>query len=202
MKLKLKPVYFFCLLCLFAMLTACSEKALGDQSIMLAVVAGIVILIVGVVLLITLRKPKIPIETYSQWHRHQPEITTGRPGNTKKSSKSEGWHLTGVSGCGEAIFTFDIETLREHPAGLTLGRDPALCQLVIDNDSVSVQHARIGLSSDELTIEDLNSSNGTAINRDWLKRSYEAVPLVEGAEITLGEAILKLTRASFKKTKK
>ncbi len=202
MKLKLKLVYFFCLLCLFAVLTACSEKAQGDQSMMLAVAAGIVILIVGVVLLIMLRKPKIPIETYSQWHQRQPEITTGRSGHAKKSSKSEGWRLTGVSGCGAAIFTFNIETLREHPAGLTLGRDPALCQLVIDNDSISVQHARIGLSSDELTIEDLNSSNGTAINRDWLKRSYEAAPLAEGSEIALGDAILKLTRVPFKKTKK
>ncbi len=202
MRLKQKPVYLFCLLCLFVMLPACSGKTQGNQSMMLASAAIIAILIVVVVFLIALRKPKTPTETYSQWHQRHIGMVKGQTGGAKKTSKSGGWRLTGVSGCSAAIFNFDIETMREHPAGLTLGRDPALCQLVIDNDSVSEQHARIGVSSNKLTIEDLNSSNGTAINHHLLKRSYEAAPLAEGSEIALGDAILKLTRVPFKKAEK
>ena len=199
MKLKQKPVYFVCLLCLFSTLTACSEKAQDGQT-MLVVTAIIIILICVLVLLLTLRKSKMPPETYNK-------SQLGQPGPSMRRSplKTEGWKLTCVSGCGKYTILppFDLETLREYPPGLTLGRQPELCQLVIDHVSVSRQHARIGLSSDELelTIEDLNSSFGTVINGYQLVRPYKAVLLADGSKIVLGEnAVLKLTRATFEKT--
>ena len=204
MKLKQKPVYFVCLLCLFSTLTACSEKAQDGQT-MLVDTAIIIILICVLVLLLTLRKSKMPPETYSKSQRGQPGQSMRRTAHNKiQPIKTEGWQLTGVSGCGKDTILppFDIETLREHPPGLTLGRQPELCQLVIDHVSVSRQHARIGLSSDELelTIEDLNSSFGTVINGYKLERSYKAVLLADGSKIVLGEnAVLKLTRATFEK---
>jgi len=203
MKLKQKPVYFVCLLCLFITLTACSEKAQGDQTMMLVVTAIIIFLICVIVLLTTLRKPKMTTETYSDWYQRQSVSSAGRSVHDKiQPLKAEGWHLTGVNGCGKDTILppFNLETLRKHPPGLTLGREPALCQLVIDNDFVSAQHARIGLSGDELTIEDLNSGNGTIVNSNKLKRPYKAEPLVDGSEIKLGEAVLKLTWAASPKT--
>lgn len=180
----------------------CGE-AQDEAPLLLLAIAITGVLFGGAALLIALRKPGMISETYSQWRQRQSGRTAGRFGHAeKKPSQAESWQLTGVSGCGAMRHTFDIQTLRSHPPGLTLGRDPALCHLVIDNDSVSEQHARIGLSGNELTIEDLDSSNGTVINRHRLKRSYEAAPLADGTEIELGDAILKLARSSFEKIQK
>jgi len=174
------------------------DEAQDEVPLLLLAIAIIGVLFGGAALLISLRKPGLITETYTRWRQRQSGRIAKHSGHAEnKPSQAEGWQLTGVSGCGAMRHTFDIQTLRSHPPGLTLGRDPALCHLVIDNDSVSEQHARIGLSRNELTIEDLNSSNGTVINRHRLKRAYEAAPLADGAEIVLGDAVIKLKRTSF-----
>lgn len=59
--------------------------------------------------------------------------------------------------------------------GLVMGRDPSLCSLVIQSQSVSRTHARLspGPSPDSWILEDLNSTNGTFVmdKSSWVRVS-------------------------------
>jgi DNA-binding winged helix-turn-helix (wHTH) protein len=73
--------------------------------------------------------------------------------------------------------TFDL------PQGVSIvGRDRG-CTIRMDADSVSRQHARLRVSGAALTIEDLDSKNGT-----WVagERIAAAVPLADGARVQIG----------------
>jgi diguanylate cyclase (GGDEF)-like protein len=60
----------------------------------------------------------------------------------------------------------------------------------IDDDSISRMHAKLALSGNAVTIEDLNSSNGTLVNGKPITKN----PLRDGDKIRLGETtILKFT---------
>jgi pSer/pThr/pTyr-binding forkhead associated (FHA) protein len=70
-----------------------------------------------------------------------------------------------------------------------LGRDPDL-ELFLDSPDVSRRHARITISSDEATIEDLESKNGTFVT----DRRLDAVTrLVDGDSIRVGSIELTFT---------
>ncbi|BDW11447.1 hypothetical protein PSHI8_15300 [Polynucleobacter sp. SHI8] len=60
--------------------------------------------------------------------------------------------------------TFDKNDARLIQEGLKIGRDQAVVDLHINNNSVSRQHAKILMQGGELMIEDLNSTNGTIVN--------------------------------------
>ena len=53
-------------------------------------------------------------------------------------------------------------------SGLTIGREPATCDVVIPSNSVSREHSRIFLMRDRPVIADLNSKNGTCVNGDYI----------------------------------
>ena len=71
-----------------------------------------------------------------------------------------------------------------------LGRDP-LAVACIDVASVSRHHARIVVSGDKVTIEDLGSKNGTHVRGRKVKT---AAPLHDGDPIRLGSVPLVLRR--------
>jgi pSer/pThr/pTyr-binding forkhead associated (FHA) protein len=56
----------------------------------------------------------------------------------------------------------------EVPAGATIvGRDPA-CALRLDDEGISRRHLCLVRRGDEISVEDLGSSNGTALNGEPL----------------------------------
>jgi diguanylate cyclase (GGDEF)-like protein len=61
------------------------------------------------------------------------------------------------------------------------------CDLPIDQESISRNHARISWDGQRHVIEDLGSTNGTFVNDVVVKRS----PLKDGDQIKLGRSILK-----------
>jgi DNA-binding winged helix-turn-helix (wHTH) protein len=61
------------------------------------------------------------------------------------------------------------------------------CELTIDAETVSRCHARITVSGDTASIEDLGSTNGTSVNGVQISA---ATPIVNGTEIALGTAKL------------
>ena len=58
--------------------------------------------------------------------------------------------------------------LRSAEEGIVIGRNAKQCRLVLNDDSVSRRHARLS-GSNPLTIEDLDSANGTVVNRQMLR---------------------------------
>jgi hypothetical protein len=72
----------------------------------------------------------------------------------------------------------------------TLGADRD-CELVLAYPTISRRHARLTQCDDELTIEDLGSSNGTRVDGQRLR---ERMTVEAGQEIRFGEVRLRLER--------
>ena len=70
----------------------------------------------------------------------------------------------------------------------TLGRDQS-CDIVVDDESISRQHARMDLQDGNLVLSDLNSTNGTFINR---RRLQPRAALFSGDIVRLGDVVLLL----------
>jgi DNA-binding winged helix-turn-helix (wHTH) protein len=72
-----------------------------------------------------------------------------------------------------------------------LGREHS-CQIRMEGANVSRRHARIVISGDEATVEDLGSKNGVYVGS---KRISEAESLQDGDSIRIGRATLTVRRA-------
>jgi pSer/pThr/pTyr-binding forkhead associated (FHA) protein len=72
-----------------------------------------------------------------------------------------------------------------------IGRAPGL-ELVIADDFVSTDHARIVPSHDGPLLEDLDSTNGTLLNG---RRVSQPTPIAAGDEIEVGTVKMKVSRS-------
>jgi hypothetical protein len=73
---------------------------------------------------------------------------------------------------------------------IVVGRSSDL-DMVLVEDMVSRKHARIALQQDQIWIEDLDSTNGTFVNGEKIKRAR----LKEGDRVLIGTSILKVIAA-------
>src|ERR1700755_942014 len=81
---------------------------------------------------------------------------------------------------------------------ITIGRGMTQT-LICDDRDVSRQHARVIVVDGVVTVEDLNSTNGTFVDEE---RIAGAAPLKDGARIRLGGQLLKYERRSRAEVKK
>jgi two-component system response regulator AtoC len=70
---------------------------------------------------------------------------------------------------------------------LVIGR-AATCDIVIDHETISRQHAALHVTADGVTVEDLGSANGTSVGGIALETGSRA-PVPLGAMIAFGEVI-------------
>jgi pSer/pThr/pTyr-binding forkhead associated (FHA) protein len=69
---------------------------------------------------------------------------------------------------------------------VTVGRDP-VCEIPIDDESMSARHAKFSFHHRQWWVEDLHSTNGTALNEMKLTT---ATVLTNGDEVRCGKARL------------
>lgn len=112
-----------------------------------------------------------------------------------KPSKT-GWRFDGaaIAADGEpdgASIRFSVAdaALRRVYLGLSIGRHPALCEIVLSEPSLSRRHARLTRTADGLAIEDLHSLNGVWLNGVRLP-IFKPTALPVGAELSLGRVRL------------
>ena len=72
---------------------------------------------------------------------------------------------------------------------IIIGRSSDL-DMVLVEDMVSRRHARIACADQQITIEDLGSTNGTFVNGEKIKRTN----LKEGDRVLIGTSILKVVQ--------
>lgn len=97
-----------------------------------------------------------------------------------------------------AVWCFDIDRGPDDLRGLhvdilgpiTVGRGPDN-NIVVNDSRVSAQHARFSLQGPALVLEDLNSTNGTAVNGRLI---FEPVSLRDGDDIQIGDTFLRVSR--------
>jgi len=121
-----------------------------------------------------------------------PMPTSGYSG--EEPTESGGWVLSGFDANGMAVRLniSDID-LRTAEDGILIGRNAKQCRLVLNDDSVSRRHARLSGGS-PLTIEDLDSANGTVVNREALAPGQK-MPIEPGVAIEIGSVRLTLVRS-------
>ena len=72
------------------------------------------------------------------------------------------------------------------PGALTIGRAPP-CALLLEGAEVSRAHCRIDVDGDEVTVTDLNSTNGTFVDS---KRLSGSAPLPHGTLLRIGNYVM------------
>ena len=105
---------------------------------------------------------------------------------------SPGYLLTGTTGDGNAV---SLEVSGSMIAsGVVIGRSPRNAMLLIDDKTLSREHARLFEGHDGvLYIEDLGTTNGTRVNGQQLQPG-QGEPLRGDDTLQLGEVVLRLTR--------
>ena len=93
--------------------------------------------------------------------------------------------LTGTDGEGAPLALNLQRDALGSPAGAIVGRDPVGSTHVIADPSVSREHARFYVEDDALYVEDLASTNGTAINGRLLA-ARRGARIEAGDTVTLG----------------
>jgi pSer/pThr/pTyr-binding forkhead associated (FHA) protein len=73
-----------------------------------------------------------------------------------------------------------------------IGRDPKKCQIVLDDPEVSTVHAVLKKNAIDITLEDLNSSNGTILNGERINKAH----LSTGDEFVIGSTSFSLETRS------
>jgi len=89
-------------------------------------------------------------------------------------------------------FGFDVPLAKlvTAPEGMTIGRAAGQCELVVAHPTVSRRHARLTLAGGEmLKVEDLGSTNGTAVNGMNLTAGSPA-PVQTGTRVRIGDVEL------------
>ena len=88
-------------------------------------------------------------------------------------------------------FSFDValDRLVTLAQGMAIGRAADQCELVVPYPTVSRRHARLMLNGDALQVEDLGSTNGTAVN-GAIARAGVPVPLQIGSRLRVGDVEL------------
>ena len=86
-------------------------------------------------------------------------------------------------------FDVALDKLVASSEGMVIGRAADQCDLVVAHATVSRRHARLSLAGDGLQVEDLGSTNGTAISGKML-RAGEPATLRAGSKLKLGDVDL------------
>jgi class 3 adenylate cyclase len=86
-------------------------------------------------------------------------------------------------------FDVALDKLVARSDGMVIGRAADQCDLVVAHATVSRRHARLSFAGDALQVEDLGSTNGTAIAGKML-RAGEPAALHAGIKLKLGDVDL------------
>jgi class 3 adenylate cyclase len=113
--------------------------------------------------------------------------TTASGGTTTRVVPKVTLLFEGADSAGQKFsFELPLDKLMAAERGMTVGRAQEQCDLVVAHATVSRRHARLSLTGEALQIEDLGSTNGTAVNGAAL-RSGAPVALQSGNKLRIGD---------------
>jgi adenylate cyclase len=93
------------------------------------------------------------------------------------------------SGGRKCSFDIALDRLVSRPEGMVVGRSADQSELAVPHPTVSRRHARLFLAGEALQIEDLGSTNGTAVNGTAVVAGAP-VALQAGSRLRLGDVEL------------
>ena len=112
------------------------------------------------------------------------------PGTTTRMVPQITLRFEGPDSAGRKhTFEVSMEKLVGQSQGMCIGRAADQCELVVPHPTVSRRHAKLSLAGEALQVEDLGSTNGTAVNGAVLKAGAP-VALQAGSKLRLGDVEL------------
>jgi hypothetical protein len=149
------------------------------------------VILAGAALFFSVRKKEVIRETFTQFQRRK-SSNESLTHNHKENIKT--WQLKIEYPDGRSK-DFKLNSALFERGAIFVGRDNALCKIVLDDLSVSRKHALLELSRDTLKISDLNSTNGTWLDREKIRGG--PISIRYGQVITFGKVRLKLEGGSL-----
>jgi adenylate cyclase len=125
------------------------------------------------------------VQIFHVRHARQPTLGTTTRMVPQITLRFEGPDSTGRK------HTFDValDKLMTQPQGMVIGRSADQCELVVAHATVSRRHARLSLAGEALQVEDLGSTNGSAVNGTVLGAGAP-VALHAGNKLRIGDVEL------------
>ncbi|MGE0658959.1 MAG: trypsin-like peptidase domain-containing protein [Reyranellaceae bacterium] len=115
-----------------------------------------------------------------------PEADPGKP-TVYGGAALRNWSLAGHDEDGRQYeIQLSEAQMAKHKYGLTVGRHEQLCEIALDNASLSRRHARFFLQDGRLAMEDLNSANGSMVDGRVLK-PFQPQLLADGSAVVLAD---------------
>jgi hypothetical protein len=168
------------------------------QQTVLMGIAGAALVVLAIVFYLLKRRKRavLAAESQAQAAREQ----AGQASNALNAELARKQHLQnlpsyileGKTPEGEVIAVkVPGQAIGESDQGVVIGRNPAQSEFIINSEEVSREHFRLMFVSDQLMIEDLDTTNGTKLNGEALTPLQPEV-VFPGAVIGIGELQLVL----------
>lgn len=144
-----------------------------QQSTVIYVICGVLLLLATVIALMVVGNKKKRLaamqrslmETRKEAENQRQAAAVAQEELLASSATFDNILLRGVDEAGvEHRLKINGAALARSRDGQTLGRDPNLCDLVINQDQLSRKHLKLWIAQDALFGQDLGSFNGTSIN--------------------------------------
>ncbi|HYC64139.1 MAG TPA: adenylate/guanylate cyclase domain-containing protein [Reyranellaceae bacterium] len=130
------------------------------------------------------------VQVYHVRHVQVADAAAPAPATTTKTTPQVTLRFDGADSKGQK-FVFDValDRLVALPDGMAIGRAGDQCELVVAHATVSRRHAKLQLKGEALQVEDLGSTNGTAVNGVIIKAGQPVALQVDG-KLRLGDVDL------------
>jgi hypothetical protein len=133
-----------------------------------------------------------PIQVYHVRHARVADAATPAPATatTTKVVPQVTLRFEGADSKSQK-FVFDValDRLLALPDGMSIGRAGDQCEQVVSHATVSRRHAKLQLRGEALHVEDLGSTNGTAVDGAIIKPG-QPIALKVGSRLRLGDVDL------------
>ncbi|MCY4531302.1 MAG: FHA domain-containing protein [Gammaproteobacteria bacterium] len=171
------------------------ESALGRMRLTgVAVALVLVVLIVIILFIMNRRRSRQLAIAHEETEEAQMAAVAARAEARESASTFPDYLLSGETGAGRSV-SLKIPGSLLSGDGAIIGRSPRNSTLLIDNKTLSREHARLFGEDDALYIEDLGSTNGTRVNDRKLEPGTP-IAVSDGDVVELGVVKVELATAN------
>lgn len=171
------------------------EAALGRMRLIgVAVAVVLVVLIVIILFIVNRRRSRQLAIAHEEAEEAQQAAVAARAEARESASTFPDYLLSGETGAGRPV-SLKIPGSLLSGDGAIIGRSPRNSTLLIDDKTLSREHARLFGEDDALYIEDLGSTNGTRVNDRKLEPG-SPIAVSDGDVVELGAVKVELAMAN------
>jgi serine protease Do len=171
---------------------SCKPASVVPTTYLLPIGAVAAVLVLGLILFLALRKPKLVPERVNPELLQQPAMRGQLQQQQAAALPMPPRNFGSIQGTGGSVAGKRFELTKQ---GLLIGRDPSKCQIVLTEDLVSKEHAWIVPVDEGVVVMDRGSSNGVYVNSMDGPR-VSKVKLQHGDKIFIGKGIATFTYQS------